>query len=88
MALCTGPPATLRIVVWQRAPADPIGTLHAYPDRADRWLTLGTLSIVVALVLGVFVLITLNWATAIPAIVFLLLGVWALVLYRRVAREA
>lgn len=64
---------------------DPIETLHPFTNRADRWLTL---SIVVALVLGVFVLITLNWATAIPAIVFLLLGVWALVLYRRVAREA
>lgn len=88
VSLFIGPLATFLIVVWQRAPVDPIETLHPFTNRADRWLTLGTLSIVVALVLGVFVLITLNWATAIPAIVFLLLGVWALVLYRRVAREA
>ncbi|QNE45515.1 hypothetical protein F1C58_00255 [Glaciihabitans sp. INWT7] len=88
VSLFIGPLATFLIVVWQRAPVDAIEPLHPFTNRADRWLTLGTVSVVIALALGVLLLFTVNWAAAIPAIVFLLLGVWALVLYGRAAAEA
>ena len=88
VSLFIGPLATFLIVVWQRAPVDAIELLHPFSNRRDRWLVLGGFGVVVALVLGAFALIGLNWYAGGGTIAVFALALWALMLYGRAAAVA
>ncbi len=88
VSLLIGPIATFLIVVWQRAPVDPIETLHPFSNRADRWLALGAFGVLLALVLAFLAVIGASWYLGASAIVVFGLGLWAVFLYARTAAAA
>jgi hypothetical protein len=88
VSLFIGPLATFLIVVWQRAPVDPIEPQHPFTDRRDRWLVLGALALLVTLFLAFFAVVGANWYAGAGALVSFALGLWALFLYGREAAVA
>lgn len=85
VSLLIGPIATFLIVVWQRAPVDPVEPLHPFTNRADRWLVLGAFAVLLALVLAFLAVVGANWYLGAAAIVVFGLGLSAVFLYARAA---